>query len=315
MKAVTFKEFGNVDVLQVTEMQKPAPKAGEVLVEVHATAINPADAKIRQGHLAEVFPVSFPHILGGDVAGVVREVGAGVSDVAVGDEVFFGNPLNAKGGYAEYVTVAASLVAKKPNSLSFEQAAALPVTAYTALQTLRDFSSIKAGDKVLIHAGSGGVGSMAIPYAKSRGATVYTTTSSENIDYVKALGADVVIDYRTEDFLAVAQAAGGMDIVLETIGGDNYRKSILATKDGGSVPCIVAPPDAQTKALAASRDIKTDFFLLDLNRRDLETIADLAAKKVLRPKIAQVYALHEVQAAHRQIESGRTVGKLVLKLR
>ena len=250
-----------------------------------------------------------------DISGVVKSLGPGATDFQVGDQVYFSNSLDRDGGYAEFCVVDQSLVAKKPQSLSYVDAASLPVVGLTSIQGLRDFGGLKKGMKVLIHAGAGGVGSFAIQYAKSMGATVYTTASPDKRNYVTSLGADRVIDYRTEDFLKICEYEGGMDIVFETIGGDNYSKSILATKEGGAVPCIVNPPDSDTKTLAERRGVKTDFFLLHGNRTDLNLISNLVESGVIRTTVSMVLPLEEVNAGHNQLESGRTKGKIVLKIR
>ena len=315
MRAVLINRYGNADVLEQKDVTVPKPGHKEILVEVQACGLNPVDYKIREGHLNDLFPVTFPRILGGDISGVVKALGPGATDFQVGDQVYFSNSLDRDGGYAEFCVVDQNLMAKKPRALSYVEAASLPVVGLTSIQALRDFGNLKKGMKVLIHAGAGGVGSFAIQYAKSMGATVYTTASSDKRDYVMSLGADRVIDYRSEDFLKVCEQEGGMDIVFETIGGVNYAKSILATKEDGAVPCIVNPPDNDTKALAEKRRVKTDFFLLRGDRSDLNLISTLIERGVVRTTVSTVLPLEEVRAGHNQLESGRTQGKIVLKIR
>lgn len=314
MKAIMIKEFGTTDVLEILDVEKPQPKANEVLIKVNASGLNPADYKIRNGDLAEVFPSAFPRILGGDLSGVVSEVGSAVSNFKVGDEVFAAVPLNANGSYAEYAIADANTIAKKPANISHIQAASLSVVGLTSIQALRDFSKIKKGDNVLIHAGSGGVGSFAIQYAKLMGATVYTTASAAKHAYVKELGADVAIDYTKEDFVEVAKKIGGMDIIFETIGGEHYLRSIEATKEGGSVPCIVNPPDDKIIAAAKAKNIKTDFLLLQLLATDLKTISSLIEDGSVKPTVSKEFVLEDVKLAHKALESGKTTGKLVLKI-
>lgn len=315
MKAVIISQYGTSKVLEAKEVKKPEPGPEQVLVEIHAVSLNPVDFKIREGHLKELFPITFPRILGGDISGVVTGLGAGATDFKIGDEVYFSNPLDKDGGYAEFVAVDQNYVAKKPASLNYLEASSLPVVGLTSVQALRDFGRMKRGSKVLIHAGAGGVGSFAIQYAKVMGATVYTTGSAARKEYLQSLGADRVIDYNTEDFVQVAQEAGGMDIVLDTLGGANFSKSILATRPGGAVPSIVNPPDAETQALAKSRGVKADFFLLSGNRTHLNEIAQLVEKKMIRTTITKTLTLDEIQAGHEQLESGRTQGKIVVKIR
>lgn len=315
MKAVIINRYGNLDVLEQKEVNAPKPGQGEILIEVHACGLNPVDFKIRQGHLKELFPVTFPRILGSDISGVVKELGPDANDFQVGDQVYFSNSLDRDGGYAEFSVADQKLVAKKPRTLSFVDAASLPVVGLTSIQALRDFGGIRKGMRVLIHAGAGGVGSFAIQYAKSVGATVYSTASSEKRDYVRSLGADRIIDYRTEDFLKVCEEEGRMDIVFDTIGGVNYAKNILATKEGGAVPCIVNPPDNDTKALSEKHRVKTDFFLLQGNRPDLNLISSLIERGVVRTSISTVLSLEDVRQGHSLLESGRTQGKIVLRIR
>lgn len=314
MHAVLINNYGGSEVL--THSQRPVPKTGpgEILVKIHATALNPVDFKIRQGHLHELFPANFPRILGGDISGVVVASGQDASDFRPGDEVFFSNPLDRDGGYAEYVTVNEKIVARKPEGLTHVEAASLPVAGLTAIQALRDFAQVKPGDKVLIHAGAGGVGSFAIQYAKELGAIVFTTASAAKSDYVRALGADHVIDYAKEDFVQVAQRSGGMDVVLESVGGSNYLRSILATKSGGAVPAIVNPPDEDTAAIAREKNIKTDFMLLSGSRADLQQISQLVADGKLKTTVSRLLPLRQVADAHRELESGRVTGKLVIDM-
>jgi len=314
MKAVVIDQFGGPDVLEARDVALPVTGPTEVLVEVFAVGLNPVDFKIRQGHLNDLLPTTFPRILGGDIAGIVRSVGADVQSFSVGDEVFFSNPLDRDGGYAEFVAVDAQYVARKPATLSWTEAASLPVAGLTAIQALRDFGHIKRGSKVLIHAAAGGVGSFAVQYAKHMGAVVYATASAAKADYVRSLGADYVIDYRQEDFVDFAHQHGGMDIVLESIGGLNYPRSIAATRDGGAVPSIVNPPDPDSLTMAARRSIKTDFMLLRGEAKDLQLIAELADHDIIRPTVSRVYELEQIRQAHGELEAGRTSGKLVVAI-
>jgi NADPH:quinone reductase-like Zn-dependent oxidoreductase len=314
MKAVVMSDYGTNDVLKVAELPIPQPGPTEVLVRIHATGLNPVDFKIREGHLKELFPVEFPRVLGGDISGVVVDAGALAKDFKKGDAVYFSNPLDRDGGFAEFVTVDQSIVALKPKTLNHIEAASLPVVGLTSVQALRDFAGVKKGDKVLIHAGAGGVGSFAIQYAKYLGAEVYTTASSQRSDYLKSLGADRVIDYKKEDFVDVAQKAGGMDVVFESIGGTNYLRSILATKKGGVVPAVVNPPDAETESLAREKNIKTSFMLLQGSRRDLSHIAELIDRGIIKTSVSKTFALDDVALGLAELEKGRTQGKLVVEI-
>ena len=314
MKAVVITDYGTNDVLRTAELPIPQPGPTEVLVRIHATGLNPVDFKIREGHLKELFPVEFPRVLGGDISGVVVDTGPLVKDFKQGDAVYFSNPLDRNGGFAEFVTVDQSIVALKPKTLSHTEAASLPVVGLTSVQALRDFAGVKKGDRVLIHAGAGGVGSFAIQYAKYLGAEVYTTASSQRSDYLKSLGADRVIDYKTEDFVDVAQNAGGMDVVFESIGGNNYLRSILATKKGGAVPAVVNPPDAETESLAKEKNIKTSFMLLQGSRQDLRHIAELIDRGIVKTSVSKTFALDDVALGLAELENGRTQGKLIVEI-
>ena len=315
MKAITIEKFGKADTLTYTDMDRPTPGDQEVLIEVHATGINPVDYKIRNGDLEEVFPTRFPKVLGGDISGVITELGSKVSDFKVGDEVFLSAPLDQNGGYAQYTVVHQKYLALKPSEITHIDAASLPVTGLTAIQTLRNFSGIKKGDNVMIHAGAGGVGSFAIQYASHLGAKVFTTGSAKRHDYLKKLGADVIIDYNKSDFVEIAKKHGGMDIVLESVGGDNYLRSIEATKVGGSIPSITHPPGPKEVELAKSKNIKTDFFLLEGVPADLDEISNLVKEGIVKTSVSKVYDFDQIKEAHTQMESGRTQGKIVLKVK
>ncbi len=313
MKAIAFEKFGNVDVL--SSITRPVPKITdhEILVRVMACGLNPVDYKIRSGLFKELFPVNFPHILGGDISGIVVERGERANDFEIGSEVFFSNDLTRNGGYAEYCAVDSSIVALRPKTLDHLQSAALPVAGLTSIKALRDFGNIQPGQNVLIHAGAGGVGSFAIQYAKLMGAKVFATGSLQNHSYLKGLGADVVIDYHDFDFVQVCLDAGGMDIVLESIGGSNYKKSLLATRENGRVPSIVNAPDAETQEVARRKNIQTDFVLLE-NRKDyLDEIRELIDTNKIQPIWHSLVRNSEIKQAHSLLESGRTRGKLVIE--
>lgn len=314
MKSVQIKEFGGVEGLSLANGPKPAYKENELLVRVYACGLNPVDYKIRAGRLKDLFPIEFPHVLGGDISGVVTRVGSRVVKFKVGDEVFFSSPLNRNGGYAEFCTVEEDLAVLKPQSVSHLEAASLPVAGLTAIQALRDFSSLRSGHKVLIHAGAGGVGSFAIQYAKLCGAQVFTTARQASFEYVKSLGADVVIDYTKENFVDVCRGVGGMDVVLESLGGQSYLKSIHATRDGGCVPCIVNPPERDVLLQSSLRKIKTDFFLLQSNQKDLGEISDLVTQQKIKPGLITKIDFTSLKWAHTQLESHRVRGKLVLEI-
>lgn len=316
MKAIAINQYGSPDVLQWTEFPTPLPKPQELLIEIHACALNPIDFKLRSGAKKEIMSLQFPFIPGCDVSGVVKQMGSEVNNFKIGDEVYFACELTKGGGYAQQCVINQSLVALKSAVLDHTQAASLPIVGLTTIQALRDFAGIKSGDKVLIHAGAGGVGSFAIQYAKFMGAQVFTTASKDNHPYLYELGADVCIDYHTQDFLDVAVKAGKMDIVFETMGGLNYAKSILATKAGGAVPCIVNPPDADVLALSSQKDIKTDFVLVKGNTNDLDYITHLVDTCRIKPIVSSIinFDIEEIRTAHIMLELKHTKGKMVIKI-
>ncbi|ETR94762.1 zinc-binding dehydrogenase family protein [Acinetobacter lactucae] len=238
MKAAYISRYGKIDDVQINEQAKPSLTENSVLVKVHAASINPLDLRVLEGEFKAILPVSFPFILGNDFAGTVAEVGSKVTQFKVGDEVYAKTDLN--GAFAEYTVVQESSLALKPQNISMEQAAALPLVALTSWQALVEIAKVKAGQKVLIHAGSGGVGSIGIQLAKSLGATVATTTSAKNSGWVKELGADIIIDYKTMDF---EQELKDYDVVLDTQGGKILEKSVNVLKRGGRLISISGPPD------------------------------------------------------------------------
>lgn len=238
MKAAYISRYGNIDDVQFDEQPKPSLTEDAVLVKVHAASINPLDLRVLEGEFKAILPVKFPFILGNDFAGTVVEVGSKVTQFKAGDEVYAKTDLN--GAFAEYTVVQQSSLALKPQNISMEQAAALPLVALTSWQALVEIAKVKAGQKVLIHAGSGGVGSIAIQLAKSIGATVATTTSAKNSGWVKELGADIIIDYKTMDF---EQELKDYDVVLDTQGGKTLEKSLNVLKRGGRLISISGPPD------------------------------------------------------------------------
>jgi len=318
VKAVYYETFGSADVLVMGEQAVPEPGPGQVLVEVSAASVNPIDRRLRAGELQDFFAREFPVIPGWDVAGRIADLGAGVTGLAVGDEVVglaFTWKLHA-GTYAEYVAIDAASVAPKPRNLSFTQAAALPLVSLTAWQSLQETARVTQGDTVFIQAGAGGLGSVAISMARYLGARVYTTTRSENFDYVRSLGADFPIDYARSSYVEVlrAEEPAGIDMVLESLEGDEVVASaIRIAKDGGTVVYMNNEPP-ETPEIKA-RHIKT---LWLHHRADGKMLAELMTLfgqgRLDLPRI-EVMPLAEAAQAHRRSESGRTHGKIVLRIR
>jgi NADPH:quinone reductase-like Zn-dependent oxidoreductase len=239
--AVRIHSYGERDVLRYETAPLPVINADDVLVKIHASSVNPVDWKIRKGYLKDFVPHKFPLILGWDLAGEIVALGENVSGWKVGDQVFSRPDIARDGTYAEFIAVRASEIAHKPIKTNWQEAAAVPLTGLTAWQSLIQFANLKAGERVLIHAGAGGVGIFAIQLAKSLGAYVYTTTSTRNVDFLQQLGADKVIDYTQQDFSELRD----LDVVFDTLGGDAQAKSWQTLKRGGRLVSIAGTPDAK----------------------------------------------------------------------
>ncbi len=317
MKAVFYEQHGTPEVLQVGERPTPDLQDHEVLVEVVATSVNPIDRRLRSGELQEYITRTFPVVPGWDLAGRIMKVGTKVTNWQVGDEVLglaFTWSIQ-HGSYAEYCPIDAAAITQKPGSISFEQAAALPLVSLTAWQALIEFGQLQSGQSVFIQAGAGGVGSVAIPMAKHIGARVYTTTSAKNHDYVKSLGADVIIDYNAEDYeSALGQhEPDGVDLVLEALlGNGTAEAAIRLTKDGGSVAYMNnEPPEMDEIEL---RNIKAEFLHHRPDGEMLRELVDLyQSGKISLPKV-QIRPLEQAMDAHLESERGHTQGKIVLRV-
>jgi NADPH:quinone reductase-like Zn-dependent oxidoreductase len=326
MKALQIVKYGDLkDSLTMGEIAKPSVKSNQILVAVKAASLNPIDFKLAEGKLKEMMPLNLPSTIGFDVSGVVTEIGADVTDFEIGDEVYTRVPQEQMGTVTDYVAVRSDVAAKKPVSISFEEAAGLPLTGLTAIQALEKVG-IKEGDRILIHAGSGGVGSFAIQYAKAKGAIVYTTTSTKNVDWVKALGADRVIDYKTEDYKEVAN---NLDIVFDTLGGDYTLDAFEIIKEGGKVTSIVGPPDEETAKNMGMTDYKlpeklsklikeksADYKLtwMQPNSKQLDEITIMVDNGSIKPVVDKVYAFENSIDAYQYLATGRAKGKVIITL-
>ena len=311
MKAIVIDSYGGKEQLKEQEVEKPTITDNQVLVEIHATSINPIDWKLREGYLKEMLPWEFPIILGWDAAGTIAEVGKDVKHFKVGDRVFARPATTRQGTYAEYVPVDEDLLAHMPESMTFEEGAAIPLTGLTAYQCLVDFAEVKKGDKVLIHAGAGGVGSMAIQIANSIGAYVATTASDKNDELVKSLGANRVINYREEDFSELLE---DFDAVLDTMGGEVLDKSFKVLKKGGKLISIAGQPSAEK---AEQHEVKASDFWLEPSGEQLKKLANLYVSGELKPTIGEVFAFTErgLQDAHELSESHHARGKIIIKIK
>ncbi|MDS7944698.1 NADP-dependent oxidoreductase [Acinetobacter sp. V110_1] len=329
MKAAYISHYGNIDNVQFDEQTKPSVTNDTVLVKVHAASINPLDLRVLEGEFKAILPVKFPFILGNDFAGTVVEVGSKVTQFKVGDEVYAKTDLN--GAFAEYTVVQQSSLALKPQNISMEQAAALPLVALTSWQALVEIAKVKAGQKVLIHAGSGGVGSIAIQLAKSLGATVATTTSAKNSGWVKELGADIIIDYKTMDF---EQELKDYDVVLDTQGGKTLEKSLNVLRRGGRLISISGPPDHafaevinpnwflkcvipmlswSIRHKAKKLGITYSFLFMQPNGQYLSKITELVEAGKIKPVVDQTYDFIQIKEALQYVNTGRAKGKVVLQ--
>lgn len=307
-RAVVINEYGGKEKLAEAKVSLPELGADQVLVKVAATSINPIDWKLREGYLKQMFPWSFPIILGWDVAGEIVEVGQKVIDYHVGDRIFARPETTRFGTYADYTIVDSNLLAPVPESIAFTEAAAVPLAGLTALQALFDHGSLKAGEKVLIHAGAGGVGTYAIQLAKNAGAYVITTASPRNHELVKKLGADEVIDYHTTDFEEVLT---DIDLVFDTMGGEIQKKSFSVLKEHGRLISVLSIED---ETLAATKQIEAKAIWLRTNGEQLSELAKLMADGKLVSVIGETFPLTRqgVYDAHALSETHHAVGKIVL---
>ena len=310
MKAVAIENYGDSDVMKLMELPEPALREDDVLVEVHAAGINPVDWKIRKGYMREMIRYEFPLVLGWDLAGVVKKTGPKVRDFKAGDEVYGRPDITRNGSFAEYVAVSESLIARKPDNLAFEEAASIPLAGETAWQALVDTAKVHAGQKVLIHGGAGGVGSLAIQIGKAvLSAHVAATTSGRNRDFVLRLGADIAIDYEHQDFSKLLE---DYDAVLDTVGGETLAKSYQVVRKGGILISTVAIPDPEE---AKRWGIKSEFVLLKPDRRKLEELGKRLEEGIIRPVVTRVFTLEEAQEALELSETQHVRGKLVIKVR
>lgn len=326
MKALQIVKYGEIkDSLAFNEVSKPAVQANDVLIEVKAAAINPIDKSIILGNLQGLLQIPLPSTSAYDVSGLVVEKGNEVSNFEVGDMVYSRVPQEQMGTLAEFVAVTSDAVSKKPGNISFEEAASIPLAGLTAMQSL-EAAGIKKNDRVLIHAGSGGVGSFAIQYAKSKGAYVYTTTSTSNLAWVKKLGADSVIDYKTEDYKNIAK---DVDIVFDTLGQSYSLESFDVVKRGGIVVSIVGPldeasakmfgmadyklPEELAKA-SGEKDAEYKFIFMHPNGLHLAEIKAMIEDDKIKPIIDKVYPFSESIEAFTHLASGRAKGKIAIKI-
>ncbi|MEU3398788.1 NADP-dependent oxidoreductase [Streptomyces filamentosus] len=331
MKAYLIEKYGDRSAVRAAELPDPEPGADDVLVRIHAASVNPLDFKIRDGDFKPILPYRLPLVLGNDLAGVVVRVGPAVTRFAVGDEVYARPGKDRIGTFAELIAVDQDDLALKPAALTMAEAASLPLVALTAWQALVERARVRPGQKVLIHAGSGGVGTVALQLARHLGAHVATTASAANAGLVKELGADVVIDYRTEDFEEVLD---GYDVVLDTLGGETLEKSLRVLKPGGKVISVAGPPDAEfarelgvnpvlrqvmralgfrTRRRAGRRGVTYAFLFMKADGEQLREITRLVEAGEIRPVVDRVFPFEQTREALEYAEKGRAkAGKVVI---
>ncbi|WP_142847734.1 NADP-dependent oxidoreductase [Telmatospirillum sp. J64-1] len=315
MRAIVFDEFGGPEKLRLADIPTPMPQPNEVLIKLSCTSVNPVDWKVRKGLLNDRFPHAFPLIPGWDAAGTVAALGADVTDFVEGDKVYAycRKPLIQWGTYAEYVTMAADMVAPMPANCDFAQAATVPLVGLTSWQCLFDAASLKGGQSVLIHAGAGGVGGYAIQFAKAAGARVITTASAANHDYVRELGADAVIDYRSENVAerVRAWAPEGVDVVFDTMGGDIQREGYTLLRKGGTLVSIITPPVPEE---AEAHGVHGAYVFVEPNGRQLREIARLIETGQVKPPVYEEMPLEQAAEAQKRNETGHGRGKIVLRI-
>ena len=333
MKAFTISRYSKTDALQLTDMPVPIVLDNDVLVEIHAASVNLLDSKIKSGEFKALLAYKLPLVLGHDVAGVVVKVGANVRRFKVGDEVYARPADYRVGTFAEFIAIHENDVARKPNNVSMEEAASIPLVGLTAWQALVEKTHLKKGQKVFIQAGSGGVGTFAIQLAKYLGATVATTASAANADWLKGLGADVVVDYKTQDFETLLS---NYDVVLNSQDTNTLHKSLSTLKAGGQLISISGPPDAQfateaglpwfmkgvmrllsykIRKEAKQRQINYAFLFMKAQGKQLEKITELIETGVILPVVDKVFSFDKTNEALAYVESGRAKGKVVIKVK
>jgi len=333
MRAFILDRYGKADRVRAGDMPDPEPREDDVLVQIHGAGVNLLDSKIRNGEFKSFLRYRLPLILGHDVAGVVVRVGSRVRRFKPGDEVYARPADGRVGAFAEFTAIKEDDVAMKPTALTMAEAASIPLVGLTAWQALIERANLKPGQKVLIHAGSGGVGTFAIQLAKHAGATVATTTSTDNVDLVRRLGADVVVDYKKEDF---ADVLHDYDVVLNSLDKVTLEKSLRVLKPGGQLISISGPPDAAfartigaswfftmvvatlshgIRARARRRQVQYSFLFMRANGGQLTTITSLIDAGVIRPVVDRVFPFASTKDAMAYVEAGRAKGKVIVSVR
>ncbi|HEX7912386.1 MAG TPA: NADP-dependent oxidoreductase [Paraburkholderia sp.] len=332
MKAFIIERYGKTEAGRVADMPEPEMLDDDVLIRIRAASVNALDSKIRKGEFKLILPYRLPLILGNDVAGTVERVGSRVTRFKPGDEVYGRPDQDRIGTFAEFIAVKQSSLAHKPANVSMDEAASIPLVALTSWQALVETAKLRRGQKVLIHAGSGGVGTIAIQLAKHLGAFVATTTSTSNVDWVKALGADIVIDYKKQDF---ANELRDYDVVLNSLGSDVLEKSLRVLKPGGHLISISGPPTPEfaiTQGLSwplrqvlrllssgirkksRQHDVSYTFVFMRAEGKQLGEISSLIESGAIKPVVDRIYPLEATAEALNYVDRGRAKGKVVVKI-
>lgn len=308
MKAVRIHVYGSSEVLNIENIPVPIIADNDVLIKIYATSVNPLDWKVREGLLQRMNPHKLPLTLGWDVSGVVEKTGSNATKFKVGDEVYTRPALERDGSYAEYIAVRENEVAFKPKSLTHESAAAVPLAGITAWEVLIKTAKIRKEQRVLIHCASGGVGTIAVQLAKARGCYVIGTTSTVNVDLVKSLGADEVINYKSQNFSAVVK---DIDVVFDTLGGETQEKSWKVLKENGIMVSVVKQPNPDT---AKKYKVRQGFVFIKPDAVILTELAKMIDDGKIKPVVGTVFTLDEIKKAHDLSQSGRAKGKIIIKI-
>lgn len=305
IKAIQVHNYGDADQLKLEQIPQPEPQEGEVLVRVYSAGVNPMDWKIRAGYLKDYMPTTFPYVPGADLAGVVEKVGPGVTKFQPGQEVF---GRGSQGTYTEYAIAPEKMLALKPKMMSFDQAATIPVGATTAWQGLFDHGNLQAGQRLLILGGAGGVGLYAVQFAHWKGAHVIASTSTSNVDFVRSLGAEAVIDYTK---MRVEDEVHNVDLVLDTVGGTALDGALPTLKRGGTLITIAGQSD---EVKARELGVRTARFSAQINSELLSTFAKLIDEGQIKTVVGETYSLSEVGKAHEISQSGHGRGRIILQV-
>jgi len=312
MKVAQYNEYGGPEVIKISNnAPKPTAGKGQILVEVHAASLNPFDYKLREGFMKEMIPLQFPFTIGGDFSGIVTQLAENVSEFKIGDEVY-GQAIVLNGGsgaFAEFAAANVANAAHKPKSVNHLEAASLPLVGASAIQALEEHTKLKSGQKILIHGGSGGIGSISVQLAKYLGAYVATTASSKDMEFVKSLGVDEVIDYKTQKFEDLLK---DFDAVFDTVGGETTNKSFKVLKKNGVIVSMLGAPNAE---LAKQYGITAIGQMTRVNSKTLVRLTELVEKGVIKAQIDKVFPLEKTREAFEYLENAHSRGKVVLKIK